>query len=128
LAWNCPYTSRRLITQTRKTFDAALLSLPITQHQRIWPLYLAFIKSHDIPETTVRVYRRHLKLDNDCAEDYIEYLISIGRLDDAAIKLADVVNSEKFKSKKGRLTLPRLLSLSLSYAHLHWAFLICRDG
>jgi len=95
-------TKQRMITQTRRTFDAALLSLPITQHHRIWPLYIAFIKSHDIPETTVRVYRRHLKLDPDGAEDYIDYLISIDRLDDAAVKLADVVNRDKFVSKKNR--------------------------
>jgi len=95
-------TKQRVITACRQKFDAALLSLPITQHHRIWPLYLAFIKSHDIPETTVRVYRRHLKLDADAAEDYIEYLISIDRLDDAAVKLADVVNREHFVSKKGR--------------------------
>lgn len=65
-------------------------AIQVTQHARIWPLYIAFIKSHDLPETTVRVYRRMLKLDPDCAEDYIEYLISIGRLDDAAVKLAEV--------------------------------------
>ena len=32
----------------------------------------------------------------------IRYLIEIGRLDDAAVKLAEVVNAEKFASKKGR--------------------------
>lgn len=29
-----------LITRTRRTFDKALCALPITQHERIWPLYL----------------------------------------------------------------------------------------
>ena len=28
------------ITRTRRTFDRALQSLPITQHERIWQLYL----------------------------------------------------------------------------------------
>ena len=93
---------QRVITECRQAFDSALLSLPITQHKRIWPLYIAFIKSHDIPETAVRVYRRHLKLDPDAAEDYIEYLISIGRLDDAAVKLAWVVNRENFVSKTNK--------------------------
>ena len=59
-------------------------------------------QSHEIPETTVRVFRRHLQVDPDAAEEYIEYLISIRRLDDAAVKLADVLNSETFVSKKGR--------------------------
>ena len=28
------------LTDTRHAFDAALRSLPVTQHSRIWPLYL----------------------------------------------------------------------------------------
>ena len=30
-----------LLTTTRRVFDRALCSLPITQHDRIWQLYLA---------------------------------------------------------------------------------------
>jgi len=50
------------ITQTRRTFDRALDALPLTQHNRIWPLYIKFVRSHDIPETALRVYRRYLKV------------------------------------------------------------------
>jgi hypothetical protein len=52
------------ITKTRLVFDRALRALPITQHHRIWPLYITFLKSHDIPETAVRVFRRYLKVNN----------------------------------------------------------------
>ena len=31
---------QKLVTQTRRTFDRAMASLPITQHDRIWELYL----------------------------------------------------------------------------------------
>lgn len=31
---------QRLVTRTRRTFDRALASLPITQHDRIWQMYL----------------------------------------------------------------------------------------
>ena len=55
-----------LITRTRRTFDRALRALPITQHPRIWPLYLKFVNLHNIPETAVRVYRRHLKVELYC--------------------------------------------------------------
>src|SRR5688572_16269271 len=51
------------ITRTRRTFDRALRALPVTQHDRIWQLYLKFVKMHYIPESTVRVYRRYLKVD-----------------------------------------------------------------
>ena len=37
-------TWQRYITRTRKTFDRALKALPITQHDRIWPLYIKFVK------------------------------------------------------------------------------------
>lgn len=90
------------ISQTRHVFDRALRALPITQHHRIWPLYLAFVKSHSVPETAVRVFRRYLKLFPEDAEDYIEYLSSIERLDEAAVKLAYIVNKENFVSKHGK--------------------------
>ena len=90
------------MTKTRRTFDRALQSLPITQHTRIWPLYLKFIKMHQIPETAIRVYKRYLKLQPEQAEDYIEYLKDIGRLNDAAVKLAEIVNREDFISKEGK--------------------------
>lgn len=55
-------TDQNLITRTRQSFDRALRALPVTQHHRIWPLYLNFVKKHDIPETAVRVFRRYLKV------------------------------------------------------------------
>ncbi|XP_038596385.1 pre-mRNA-splicing factor SYF1 [Tachyglossus aculeatus] len=91
-----------LITRTRRTFDRALRALPITQHPRIWPLYLRFVRLHPLPETAVRVYRRFLKLSPESAEEYIEYLRSIDRLDEAAQRLATVVNDERFISKEGK--------------------------
>ncbi|XP_073175385.1 pre-mRNA-splicing factor SYF1 isoform X5 [Lepidochelys kempii] len=90
------------ITRTRRTFDRALRALPITQHHRIWPLYLKFVRLYPLPETAVRVYRRYLKLSPENAEEYIEYLRSIDRLDEAALRLATVVNDERFVSKEGK--------------------------
>lgn len=95
-------TNQCLVTRTRQTFDRALRSLPITQHHRIWPLYLKFVKMHDISETAVRVYRRYLKLFPENAEEYIEYLQSVGRLDEAAKVLASIVNNDRFVSRHGK--------------------------
>jgi pre-mRNA-splicing factor SYF1 len=67
-------------------------ALPITQHHRLWPMYLKFVGQHNIPETAVRVWRRYLKLEAAEVEDYIDYLKRVNRLDEAAQKLADVVN------------------------------------
>ncbi|KAM3964811.1 pre-mRNA-splicing factor SYF1 fand [Aphomia sociella] len=95
-------TDQYKITGTRKAFDSALRALPITQHHRIWPLYLNFLRKHDIPETAVRVFRRYLKLCPEDTEEYIDYLISINKLDEAALKLAQIVNNENFQSKHGK--------------------------
>ena len=76
--------------------------MPITQHHRIWPLYLNFVKKHDIPETAVRVFRRYLKLFPENREEYVEYLVEIGRLDEAAVQLAKIVNNENFVSQHGK--------------------------
>ena len=32
--------SQGLVTKTRRAFDSALCALPITQHERIWQIYL----------------------------------------------------------------------------------------
>lgn len=95
-------TDQWKITSTRRAFDSALRALPITQHHRIWPLYLKFLKKHHIPETAVRVFRRYLKLCPEDTEEYIDYLISIEKLDEAAVKLAQLVNNENFQSKHGK--------------------------
>uniref|UniRef100_A0A1X7TMA9 Pre-mRNA-splicing factor SYF1 central HAT repeats domain-containing protein n=1 Tax=Amphimedon queenslandica TaxID=400682 RepID=A0A1X7TMA9_AMPQE len=54
-------TEQNKITRTRRTFDRSLRSLPLTQHKRIWPLYIKFLRLHNLPETTVRVYRRYIQ-------------------------------------------------------------------
>lgn len=43
-----------------------------------------------------------LQLSPENAEEYIEYLRSIDRLDEAAVRLAAVVNDERFVSKEGK--------------------------
>lgn len=95
-------TGQCKISRSRHIYDRALRALPITQHHRIWPLYLSFLKSFTIPETAVRVYRRYLKLFPEDAEEYIEYLSEAGKLDDAAQQLATVVDNEHFVSKHGK--------------------------
>ena len=95
-------TVQNRITRTRRVFDRSLRALPITQHDRIWPLYIKFIRKHPIPETALRVFRRYMKFAPDNAEDFIDYLISIDRLDEAAVLMAKIVNAHDFVSKRGK--------------------------
>ena len=57
-------TEQCYITLTRRIFDRSLRALPITQHHRIWPLYIDFVKKSNVHETAVRVFRRYLKVIN----------------------------------------------------------------
>ena len=75
---------QKFITRTRHAFDRALRALPITQHSRVWPKYLAFVNMYEIPETAVRVYRRYVKLCPEDTEAYIDYLMDIGWLDEVS--------------------------------------------
>ncbi|MCV5005174.1 hypothetical protein OFM39_36505, partial [Escherichia coli] len=65
-------------------------------------LYLKFIKESHDPEVAVKIYRRYLKLFPEDSEDYIEYLTTSGRLDEAAIRLSEIVNNDSFVSKHGK--------------------------
>ena len=56
------------MTRTRRTFDRALRALPVTQHTRIWEVYIRFLKRHDITESAVRCFRRFVK-ENSCLID-----------------------------------------------------------
>jgi pre-mRNA-splicing factor SYF1 len=93
---------QRKVTKTRLAFDRALRALPITQHDRIWPLYIKFARGCDVPETAIRIFRRYLKLEPGHVEDYIDYLVDAGQAGEAARLLAQVLNDDNFVSKQGR--------------------------
>lgn len=94
---------QHLITRSRRTFDKALMALPVTQHERVWVLYLQFIGQPGIPvDTAMRVYRRYLKLEPSHAEEYIAYLKSNGKWAEAAVRLADILNDTAFTSLEGK--------------------------
>lgn len=92
-----------LVTKTRRTFNRALEALPITQHSRIWVHYLDFIKRDHIPvETAVRVYKRYMQLQPEDAENYIDYLHTRNRIDEAVTLFCDIINRPNFQSKRNK--------------------------
>ncbi|KMT07001.1 hypothetical protein BVRB_6g153330 [Beta vulgaris subsp. vulgaris] len=96
-------TQQKLVTRTRRTFDRAFCALPVTQHDRIWEPYLIFVGQRGIPiETSLRVYRRYLKYDPSHIEDFIEFLITSERWQEAAERLGGVLNDDQFFSIKGK--------------------------
>mmetsp|Transcript_21367 Transcript_21367/g.47607 ORF Transcript_21367/g.47607 Transcript_21367/m.47607 type:complete len:955 (+) Transcript_21367:58-2922(+) len=94
---------QKKISRARRALDGALRSLPITQHSRVWELYVKFIKEGEVPqETALCAFRRYLMLEPDHVEVYIAYLRTIGRYDEAAQKLSLVVDDEDFSSMEGK--------------------------
>lgn len=96
-------TEQKLVTRTRRTFDRALCALPVTQHDRIWEPYLVFVSQKGVPiETSLRVYRRYLKYDPTHIEELIEFLVNSELWQEAAERLAGVLNDDTFYSIKGK--------------------------
>ncbi|KAI5327141.1 hypothetical protein L3X38_026537 [Prunus dulcis] len=96
-------TEQKLFTRTRRTFDRALCALPVTQHDGIWDPYLEFVSRKGIPiETSLRLYRRYLKYDPTHIEKFIEFLINSSLWQEAAERLASLLNDDQFHSMKGK--------------------------
>lgn len=94
---------QKKVTRARRALDSALRSLPITQHSRVWELYIKFIKESEVPqETALCAFRRYLMLEPDHVEVYIAYLRMIGKFDEAAQRLSTVVDDEDFSSMEGK--------------------------
>lgn len=93
------------VTKARHVFDRALRSLPLTQHDRIWDLYLEFARDCDVVETAVRIYRRHLKYAPESREELIDYLLEANHVDQASVELVTLMEDESFTPKSGRTRL-----------------------
>ena len=90
-----------LLTATRRTFDRALRSLPITQHNRIWALYRPFAKAAS-GETAIRVWRRYMQIHPEDVEEFIELLVEMKCYTEAVHKYIEILNNPKFKSKEAK--------------------------
>lgn len=86
--------TQSMITRTRRCFDRALQSLPITQHHRIWDMYIPWVDKVQIPVMAVAVYRRYLMLEPSKVAGYVDLLTRLGRYDEASVTLANTLNED----------------------------------
>jgi len=93
---------QRLITQTRKTFDKALMSLPVTQHEKIWDIYINWVTNLPLAQTAIGVYKRYLRFNPDAREDFVHFLLTNGRHKDAMNNIILLLDDDLFYSKKGK--------------------------
>ena len=96
-------SSQGYITRTREAFDRALQSLPISQHDLVWPQYLKFARKEGVPvRTRAGIYRRYIMYDPNEVEEYVEVLVRGGVYGEAALRLAKAIEDPKFFSKRGK--------------------------
>lgn len=78
----------------------------------MWPLVLRLAYLPGCPAVTaVRLLRRYLQFDPAYIEEFIAYLISVGRFREAAEQLAAAISDDGFRSAKGTTKRQLLLDL-----------------
>lgn len=98
-------------TATRKVFDRALRSLPVSQHEELWGLYVDWAKTFGVAETGKIVMRRYLFFEPEFRENYIEWCMEQGEIVEAMQHLKTLHDAEDFMSTKRRTKLTTFLEL-----------------
>jgi len=95
---------QKKVTKSRRVLDEALRKLPVTLHQRIWEVYISFLKmiGNNIPSLSVSIWKRYLQLQPQHKEIFIQFLLSNSCYDEAAVALSEIVNEEAFVSLEGK--------------------------
>lgn len=117
----CSFMScQRKITRSRHLFDRALRHLPVTQHEKIWPLYLKFAEQTG-GNTLIAVWRRYVRMEPEQAEKYVEVLM---RQDPCLV--SEAVCTLIYISED-----PKNRSLSANNKHYYWvemSEIICKHA
>lgn len=93
---------QRLISQTRQCFDRALMSLPVTQHDRVWEMYIDWAAFLPLLQTAISVYKRYIRINPDCREDFVDYLVTNQKYEEAMKNIIELLDDDMFYSKKGK--------------------------
>lgn len=89
------------VTKTRQAFDRALQSLPVSQHHRIWPLYLKFTEQVNI-KTAVRIWKRYVMFRPQDMDQYVSRLIEKEFYSLACKTLIKLLDDPKYISPIGK--------------------------
>ena len=93
------------VTQMRRTINRALQALPVTQHDKVWPVVLEWIHSAttnvntntnvswQIPlETRIRLLRRYTIFQPLYRREFGDFLVQHGRWGEAAVQYQELLN------------------------------------
>ena len=91
------------IINTKKIFNIALQVIPITQHKRLWDIYIPWVESLvGCHKTKIEIFKRYIKFNPDYKEKFINYLIGVKEFNLAIHLIIDILNDEKFYSKENK--------------------------
>lgn len=92
----------RRSTQLRHCFDRALRALPITQHEKVWPRYVAWAEKCDVTQCALNAHTRRCMLEPNKREALCDWLVAQGDHGRAASELAACLNDADFVSPSGK--------------------------
>ena len=91
------------IINTKKIFNIALQVIPITQHKRLWDIYIPWVESLvGCHKTKIEIFKRYIKFNPDYKEKFINYLIGVKEFNLAIHLIIDILNDEKLYSKENK--------------------------
>ena len=91
------------ITKTKIIFNKALQAIPITQHKKLWEIYIPWVESLiGCHKSKIEIFKRYIKFNPDYKEKFINYLIGIKEFNLAIHLIIDILNEENFFSKENK--------------------------
>lgn len=88
----CSILSRTsLITRSRRTFDRALSSLPVTQHYEVWEMYVDWCKHINISDMSITVLKRFAMFNNSGYEQFLTHLLETQQFSQVVLSLTEAV-------------------------------------
>jgi len=98
----CKFLGRqKFITRTRQTYDRALKSLPLPQHDVVWSRYMSWTISLEDLDIIKNTYSRYIKFMPTATEELIDLLLDYGDVQGAVEMYIGILNNENYSSKKG---------------------------
>jgi pre-mRNA-splicing factor SYF1 len=89
-----------LLSKAREVLDRGLVSLPISQHQKLWSLYIDFAERHLSDAELEKVGRRYTIVAKEFRDTLAEKLLKRGLYDQAIRIKLEIINDEYFYSEK----------------------------
>lgn len=80
---------------TRKTFNRALHSLPIIQHERIWNKYIEFVQVSFLPAAIgIKIWKRYIQYNPKKRPEFLDYLLTHEELNEASLLIVSLLKEE----------------------------------